>query len=250
MPFSPEQVITRHFLPEKVDFISGVVMLIDKPAGWTSFDVVNKIRFKLRYGLNTKKIKVGHAGTLDPMATGLLLVCTGKLTKKIDLLQGEDKAYSGTMKIGATTPTYDAESDPDELYATDHIIPDLIHKSRAEFIGYQMQVPPIYSALKIEGKPAYNLARRGKDIIMKARPVTIHTFDILNNDLSALRFFVNCGKGTYIRSLVFDFGKKLDSGAYLTSLRREAIGYYTVNDALDIEMATDYIEKATQDILK
>jgi tRNA pseudouridine55 synthase len=245
MHFSPNQIITKNHLPEDIDFVNGVILLIDKPQGWTSFDVVNKIRFKIRHGLKIKKIKVGHAGTLDPMATGLLLVCTGKLTKQIDLLQAEIKSYSGTMKIGATTSTYDAESQQDAVYRTDHINQEMISAKKVALTGAQMQVPPIYSAIKISGKAAYELARKGQEVVMKSRPVTIYDFDIYNSDLDNLSFFVKCSKGTYIRSLVFDFGKMLASGAYLTSLRREAIGDFQVIDALNMDQISQYIERVT-----
>ena len=245
MHFLPEQIVSRLSTSNEIDFIKGTVLLIDKPVGWTSFDVVNKIRFKIKHGLNIKKIKVGHAGTLDPMATGLLLVCTGKLTKQIDLLQAEIKSYSGTMNIGATTPTYDAESQPNAILKTDHIDQDMIIRAKEALTGFQMQVPPIYSAIKIEGKASYELARKGKEVIMKARPVTIFNFDILNADIQHLPFLVTCSKGTYIRSLVYDFGKLLESGAYLTSLRREAIGDYEVSNALNIDQVCNLIDKAT-----
>ncbi len=249
MHFSPDQVISLHHLPEDTDFIKGVVLLIDKPIGWTSFDVVNKIRFKIKHGLKIKKIKVGHAGTLDPMATGLLLVCTGKLTKQIDLLQAEIKSYSGNMAVGATTPTYDAESQIDATYPTDHINADIIVKAKETLTGDQMQVPPIFSAIKIEGRAAYDLARKGKEVIMKSRPVTIYNFDILNSDISKLSFFVKCSKGTYVRSLVYDFGRALDSGAYMTALRREDIGDFSVLNALNMEQISDYIENVTSKLI-
>ncbi|MBK8054669.1 MAG: tRNA pseudouridine(55) synthase TruB [Saprospiraceae bacterium] len=242
MPFLSNQIITRLHQPPLVDFISGVVMLIDKPKGWTSFDVVNKLRFKLKHGLKVKKIKVGHAGTLDPMATGLLLVCTGKLTKEIDLLQAEIKGYTGTMFLGATTPTYDAESEPDAFFQTDHISINDIEKAVAALTGPLQQIPPVYSAIKIEGKASYELARRGKEVEMKPRPVEIYKFDILNKDRQSMSFYASCSKGTYIRSLVYDFGELLNSGAYLNGLRRVSIGEFSVDDALTVEDASAYID--------
>jgi len=245
MDISPNQIITIHNQPSNVDFLSGCLILVDKPHGWTSFDVVNKIRHTLKNGLQIKKIKVGHAGTLDPMATGLLLICTGKLTKQIDTLLTDDKCYSGTLLLGATTPTYDAESEADIFYETEHIQPDMIHHAAKTFLGYQEQIPPIFSAIKIKGRPAYDLARKGKEVVMQPRPVTIHTFDILQIEEATVAFRVTCTKGTYIRSLAHDLGKKLSSGAHLTSLRREGSGTFLVQDALTVEQVCAYIHNVT-----
>jgi tRNA pseudouridine55 synthase len=243
MYISNNQLFTRESDFSNLDFEEGAVLLIDKPKDWTSFDVVNKIRFKLKHGLQVKKIKVGHAGTLDPLATGLLLICTGKLTKSIDLLQAKDKIYSGSIFLGATTPTYDAESTPDATFEIDHIDISLISKKSKEFLGNIEQVPPIYSAIKIKGSKAYDLARRGKSVEMPSRPVTIHSFEILDHQLPILTFEVKCSKGTYIRSLAYDFGKALNSGAYLHSLRRESIGEFNVKAALGLPEALSILDK-------
>jgi tRNA pseudouridine55 synthase len=217
------------------DFQAGVTLLVDKPLHWTSFDVVNKIRFALRKRLDVKKIRVGHAGTLDPLATGLLIIAIGRDTKRIDEYQGLSKCYSGTMRLGATTPSYDAEFEPDALYDTGHITPSLLEKTRQQFIGKIEQFPPAYSAVKIEGKRAYQLARKGETPELRSREVEIYDFTLENTDFPLLSFDVHCSKGTYIRSLVYDFGKALSSGAYLTRLRRTAIGDYRVENAFSIE---------------
>lgn len=228
-----------------VDFLEGAVFLIDKPLGWTSFDVVNKVRFKLRHSLGIKKIKVGHAGTLDPSATGLLLICTGKLTKKIDELQAQIKEYSGSFFIGATTATFDSEVPPNDYYNTDHINQSVLTQAALPFIGVIDQIPPIYSAIKIDGKTAYNLARKGKEVVIQARKVEIQSFEITSFNLPEISFYVVCSKGTYVRSLAYDYGKKLESGAYLASLRREAIGSYRVNRAFTLDGVLKFIEKVS-----
>lgn len=227
----------------KADFLAGTVLLIDKPLGWTSFDVVNKIRGKIRHTLGIKKIKVGHAGTLDPLATGLLIVCTGKLTKDIDSLQAQDKEYSGHIMLGGTTPTYDSEFLPDQIFPYDHVTENMLYATTHQFLGQIAQIPPIYSAIKIDGQTAYSLARRGKDVEMKARLVNIHQFDIKNIHLPEVTFQVKCSKGTYIRSLAHDFGKALNSGAYLSSLRRESIGEHKVDSAFTIDEVVNFIEQ-------
>ncbi len=217
------------------DFRAGELILIDKPFGWTSFQVVNKIRWVICKHFKIKKLKVGHAGTLDPLATGLLILCTGKMTKKIELYQGMPKAYSGSMKLGSTTPSFDLETDIDKTFSTEHINEELIHQTAEFFKGEIDQIPPIYSAVKQGGKRLYKIAREGKEIEIKTRRVQIDKFRITKIEALTLHFDVVCSKGTYIRSLVHDFGKALNSGAHLTSLRRVAIGNYQVNDAMDIE---------------
>lgn len=217
------------------DYKEGVSLLVDKPIEWTSFDVVNKIRFTLRKKLGVKKIKVGHAGTLDPLATGLLIIAIGKDTKKIESYQGLVKSYSGSMKLGATTISYDSEFEPDAYFETKHITKNLIEEKRNQFTGMISQLPPAFSALKVGGKRAYKLARSGKSIELKPRDVEIYRFDIDAVDFPVLKFEVECQKGTYIRSLAYDFGKALQSGAYLSSLRRTAIGPYSIEDAFSIE---------------
>lgn len=237
MAISNHQIITKSTDITTIDFQEGTVLLIDKPLDWTSFDVVNKLRAALRHGLNVKKIKVGHAGTLDPLATGLLLICTGKLTKEIDTLQAQHKVYSGSITLGATTPTYDSEALPDQLYLTDHITKDDIQQARHLFIGEIDQMPPIFSAIKVKGQKACDLARRGQDVALAPRKITIHSFDVIDENFPVLDISVLCSKGTYIRSLAHDFGKALQSGGYLSALRREAIGDYEVSDAFSIEEA-------------
>jgi tRNA pseudouridine55 synthase len=241
---STDQIITANSYIENIDFVKGVVLLVDKPIGWTSFDVVNKIRFKIKHGFGIKKIKVGHAGTLDPLATGLLIVCTGKLTKTIDFIQAENKVYTGRLILGATTATYDSEQSPDAFYPTAHINDDLIHQMTNEFVGAIEQLPPAYSAIKINGEKAYNLARKGKDVELKSRSIHIHSFKITAIDMPELKFDVKCSKGTYIRSLAHDYGKKLVSGAYLSSLRRESIGDYNVIDAWSMDDLIAFIDNA------
>ena len=216
-----------------MDFAKGEVLLVDKPLRWTSFDVVNKIRnaLKKKYG----KIKVGHAGTLDPLATGLLIICTGKLTKQIDLYQAQEKEYTGTILLGATTPTLDAEMAPDRIYPTDHVTPEMIKNAALKFIGDIEQMPPMFSALKVGGETAYKAAREGRELELKPRLVTINEFELTNIALPEVSFRVVCSKGTYIRSLARDLGTALDSGAYLTSLRRTRIGDFRVEDAWELQ---------------
>lgn len=239
-----ERTYSKDFKPEKIDFLEGALLLVDKPLEWTSFDVVNKIRHTLRYTLDIgkkRKVKVGHAGTLDPMATGLLLVCTGKYTKQINQLTGLPKSYTGTIKLGASTPSYDRESEEDALYPINHITPEMLKDAVKELTGPILQKPPIYSAIKKKGEKLYQLARRGEDVEIEPRPVTIESFQLLNDDLGNLEFEVTCSKGTYIRSLAHDLGQLLDSGGYLTSLRRDAVGMYPVDKAFDIEEVVDWI---------
>ena len=203
--------------PSLQSFLEGEVILIDKPLGWTSFDVVRKIRNL------TKVIKVGHAGTLDPLATGLLIVCTGKFTKKINEYMGMPKTYTGTFTIGATTPTYDLESEPINFKTIDTISASQIHQTTQQFTGDLLQIPPIHSAIKREGKPVYLAARKGEDVILEPRPITIYDFAITDIQLPVLHFLVRCSTGTYIRSLAHDFGQALGTGAYMSSLRRTHI---------------------------
>ena len=227
----------------KDDCLSGQVLLIDKPLNWTSFQVVNKLRWEIRQAFNIKKIKVGHAGTLDPLATGLLVICTGKMTKQIDTFQGQIKEYRGTIVLGSTTPSFDLETEINETFPTEHISEDLIRKATAQFIGEIQQFPPVFSALKKDGKRLYEYARAGEAVEIKARTVTISEFEITNIDTSTglstgsinLDFRVVCSKGTYIRSLANDFGRALNSGAHLSTLRRTKIGDFDVKDASSIE---------------
>lgn len=217
------------------DYKAGQVLLIDKPLNWTSFQAVNKLRWEIRQAFNIKKIKVGHAGTLDPLATGLLVICTGKMTKQIESFQGQIKEYTGTITLGSTTPSYDLESEINETFPTDHITEDLIHKTTKQFIGEINQFPPVFSALKKDGKRLYEYARAGEAVEVKSRKITIEAFEITNINGNGIDFRVVCSKGTYIRSLANDFGKALQSGGHLSALRRTKIGDFNVDNALSIE---------------
>ncbi len=217
------------------DFIKGETLLFDKPISWTSFDVVRKVRMEVSKALGIKKIKVGHGGTLDPLATGLMIVCTGKATKRFDELIGLDKVYSGTFCLGATTPSYDLETEVDKEYDISHITEAQIKELAAEFVGQQMQTPPIYSAIKVEGKRLYEKARKGETLEIKQREVHIYSFKIDTISLPIISFTIHCSKGTYIRSIAYDFGKRLNSGAYLASLRRLQIGEFCLENAWDVD---------------
>lgn len=216
------------------NFPAGEILLIDKPATWTSFDAVNKIRYMFNRHLGIKKIKVGHAGTLDPLATGLLLVCVGKATKQISEFTGLNKEYTGTFYIGATTTSYDQETEIDQEFDTSHIKDKDIHEAANKFLGPVMQIPPAYSAIKIAGTRAYQLAREKEKVVIPPREIHIYEFEITEAGIPETSFRVLCSKGTYIRTLANDFGKALDSGAYLKSLRRTRIGAYHVDDAMSI----------------
>jgi tRNA pseudouridine55 synthase len=224
------------------DFLEGQIILIDKPLNWTSFQAVNKMKWALitKMGL-PKKFKIGHAGTLDPLATGLLLVCTGKFTKRITELQGQAKEYTGTFHIGATTPSYDLETEIDQTFPTEHIDQALIHETVKQFLGEIDQKPPIYSAIKKDGVRLYEHARAGETIEIATRKTTIHEFEITRIALPEVDFRVVCSKGTYIRSLAFDFGKAMNSGSHLTVLRRTKIGDYDVIDGVDVIAFEDSI---------
>ncbi len=220
----------------KYDFIEGEIILIDKPYRWTSFDVVKKIRKLIRYKYNLKKIKVGHAGTLDPLATGLIIVCTGKMTKKISELQALHKEYVASIKLGETTPSFDLETEVDRKFETSHITRELIEETFPQFTGEIEQVPPLFSAKLIEGKRAYEYARKGDNSKMPASSkVKIYSISIIKVDLPDVILQIKCGKGTYIRSIARDLGESLNSGAHLTGLRRTAIGHYSVEKALSME---------------
>jgi len=220
------------------NFYTGEVLLIDKPLGWTSFQAVNKLKHGIKHHPsfihegNKIKPKIGHAGTLDPLATGLLIVCTGKKTKEIETYMGLTKEYTGTFFIGATTPCYDLEKPIDKTYPTDHVTGEKIISVAKNFIGIQEQVPPLFSAIQIDGKRAYTHARAGNDIELKPRQITIYEFEITKIEMPSVSFRIVCGKGTYIRSIARDFGLALESGAHLTELRRTKIGSYDVKDAV------------------
>ncbi len=217
------------------DYKNGQVLLVDKPLTWTSFQVVNKIRWHIKQRFNIKKIKVGHAGTLDPLATGLLIICTGKQTKEINTYQGQIKEYTGTITLGETTPSYDLETEVNETFATEHITEALLKETTQQFIGDIQQKPPIFSAIKKDGKRLYELARKGETTEIKSREITISEFEITNINLPKVDFRVVCSKGTYIRSLAYDFGNALNSGAHLSALRRTKIGDFSVDNAVSIE---------------
>ena len=210
-------------------FEEGCVILIDKPLQWTSFDVIKKIRYLI------KVKKVGHAGTLDPLASGLLIICTGKFTKKINEYMSQEKEYTGSFTLGAVTPTYDLESDPVDFKSIELITPEMIHQATTLFTGEILQMPPAHSAIKIKGKRVYEMARRGEEVILEPRKILISVFEITGIALPLVNFRVVCTTGTYIRSLAFDFGKALGCGAYLSSLCRTRIGAYRLEDALSIE---------------
>ena len=222
-----------------MNFQEGEILLVDKPLHWTSFDVVNKLRWHIKRKLGVKKIKVGHAGTLDPLATGLLILCTGKFTKKIDELMIDDKEYTGTILLGKSTPSFDLETAYDETAPTAHITPELIEEVRRQFIGEQLQTPPIFSAKKIDGKRAFDLARAGKEVEMKRNLIRIEEFDVDISEFPHIKFRIVCSKGTYIRSIASDFGKKLNSLGTLIELRRTQSGQHTVLHAKSVD---DWIE--------
>ncbi|WP_204344204.1 tRNA pseudouridine(55) synthase TruB [Psychroserpens algicola] len=226
------------------DFKNGQVLLIDKPLNWTSFQAVNKLRWEIRQAFNIKKIKVGHAGTLDPLATGLLIICTGKMTKQIHTFQGQDKEYTGTFVLGSTTPSYDLETEIDQSFPTEHISEVLIHDTTKIFIGDIEQFPPVFSALKKDGKRLYEYARAGEQVDVKSRTVHISEFEITNIEGNTIDFRVVCSKGTYIRSLAHDFGKALNSGAHLSVLRRTKIGDFDVANATSPE---DFIQSLSSE---
>jgi len=226
-------MLNKQFTAE--EFKAGQVLLFDKPLHWTSFQLVNKVRWLIRKSCNIKKIKVGHAGTLDPLATGLLIICTGKFTKTIPTLQGQIKEYTGTISLGATTPSFDLETAFDASYETSHITAEDLEQTTHKFTGKIEQTPPVYSALKKDGKRLYEYAREGEHVEVKKREIEIKSFDITSENFPDIDFKVVCSKGTYIRSLAHEYGMALGSGAHLSALRRTRIGEYCVEDALDIE---------------
>ena len=228
-----------------MDFISGEILAFDKPYKWTSFDVVGKVRWLLCRKLGVKKLKVGHTGTLDPLATGVVVVCTGKKTKLIDQLQQHIKEYVAVLQLGATTPSYDLEKEIDCTYPTEHITRALIEEVIPTFLGEQWQIPPIFSAVKIDGKRAYKLARKGEEVDLQAKLLTIDSIDVLefNEALMQLKIRVVCSKGTYIRALARDIGKALNSGAHLIELRRTRVGDIRVEDCLTVQDFEKMLEK-------
>ena len=230
--------------PESVEeFLSGQILLLDKPFGWTSFDVVRKVKNLIKTKYSLKKIKVGHAGTLDPLASGLLIVCTGKFTKRISEIQGQEKTYTGIITLGGTTPSYDLETEVDLNYETAHLKEGFIKETAKEFIGEINQKPPIYSALKRGGERLYEKARRGEKIEIKSRKVSVSKFEISSIENLNVHFEIKCSKGTYIRSIANDFGTALNSGGYLTKLCRTAIGDYQLSEAFEIEKLEKLLNK-------
>lgn len=227
-----------------MDFISGETILVDKPLHWTSFDAVNKIRWNLKQALKVKKIKVGHAGTLDPLATGLLVICTGKNTKLIEGFTNATKTYTGTFLLGKTTPSFDLETEYNQEFETSHITPELMEEVRKSFLGEQLQTPPIFSAKLIDGKRAYDLARAGKEVEMKRNLVTIEKFEININRFPEVDFEIICSKGTYIRSIASDFGQKLNAGATLIALRRTQSGEFSIENSKTVEEWIKFLDES------
>jgi len=225
---------------EEYDFQKGEILLFDKELDWTSFDLVRKLRNFLCRKTGIKKLKVGHAGTLDPKATGLMIVCTGKETKNIDLIQAKEKEYIATIKLGATTPSYDLETEENQTFPTDHITPEFLGEALDKFMGDTDQIPPLYSAVKIDGKRAYEHARKGSDMVLAPKKITISELEILTFAPTELVLRIVCSKGTYIRALARDLGSELNSGAYLVGLRRTRIGGFNIDDAWIVQ---DFIEK-------
>ncbi len=221
------------------DFQAGEVLLVNKPLHWTSFDVVNKLRYEMKQKLGIKKIKVGHAGTLDPLADGLLILCTGKKTKEIESFMGLEKKYSGTITLGSTTPSYDLETEIDQKFPLEGLSEKDIISEVESMVGSYAQYPPIFSAKKVKGKKAYDLARAGKEVKLEPKLITIHSFDIPKIDLPEVHFEITCSKGTYIRSIAHDLGKRLNNGGHLSALRRESIGTYDLKNANSV---TEWIE--------
>jgi tRNA pseudouridine55 synthase len=216
-------------------YLDGKVLLFDKPLNWTSFQLVNKVRWLIRQQYGIKKIKVGHAGTLDPLATGLLIICTGKETKNISTYQSQEKEYTGTITLGATTPSFDLETEIDQTFPTDSLTPEILQETTKQITGEIQQKPPIYSAIKKDGKRLYELARAGETTEISARTVTVTDFDLTRIELPEVDFKIGCSKGTYIRSIANDYGAALNNGGHLSALRRTAIGDYRVEDAMGIE---------------
>ncbi len=219
---------------ETFDFQKGEVLIFDKPLDWTSFDLVHKVRYIICRKLNIKKLKVGHAGTLDPKATGILVLCTGKATSKIETLQADEKEYVATLKLGATTPSYDLESAENEQFEISHITKELLIEVLKKFTGTIEQTPPVFSAIKIGGKRAYEYARKGIEIEIKSKTLEVKEIEVVDFSLPEVKLRIVCGKGTYIRALARDIGKELQSGAYLTGLRRTRVGDYNLDHAINL----------------
>ncbi len=230
-------------IPEKNIFEEGQFMLFDKPLGWTSHDLINKIRIMIRKSTGLKKIKVGHAGTLDPLATGLMIICTGKFTKRLEEFNNLEKEYVATFHFGETTPSFDLETEVNEKYPTDHITTGLVESTLQSFLGEQLQEPPLFSAKFIDGKRAYEFARKGVEKKLEPSRIFIHEIEMLNFSLPDIKVRLRCSKGTYIRAIARDIGKRLESGAYLSALQRTAIGKFNVSDATNIEKFQFFLEQ-------
>lgn len=224
-----------------MDFVTGEVLGIDKPLGWTSFDAVKRIRGAVQRRLGVRKFKVGHAGTLDPLATGVLIICTGRATRRIDELQAGRKEYVAVMRLGATTPSYDLEKEIDATYPYEHVTREMILDTLPRFTGHIMQVPPVFSAVKVDGRRAYLSARKGQEVELAAKPLVIDEFELLDFDGRDMRLRIVCSKGTYIRALARDLGQALGSGAHLIELRRTAVGPITVDRCLSVDQAVEMI---------
>ena len=229
-----------------MDFIAGEILYFNKPLKWTSFDLVNKFRYKLSRKLHVKKIKVGHAGTLDPLATGVMIVCTGKATKRIDEFQYQTKEYIATLKLGETTPSFDLEKEVDAVYPTEHITQAMVEETLSHFLGTIEQIPPVFSACKVEGKRAYELARKGEEVNLKSKTLVIDEIELLEYALPTIKIRVVCSKGTYIRALARDIGEALHSGAHLIGLERTRIGNVTLDQCMSPEEIDAFLDKAVE----
>lgn len=230
------------------DFVAGEVLCIDKPLYWTSFTLVGRVRWAVSRFTGTKKVKVGHAGTLDPLATGVMIICTGKATKQIDMLQAGTKEYEATLCLGAVTPSYDMEHPVSETFPIEHITKEMVEQTLKQFEGPQMQVPPIFSAVKVDGKRAYKYARTGEDVEIKPKSITINEIELLDYSMPYIKIRVSCSKGTYIRSLARDIGKALQSGAYLTALRRTRVGDMTIDKCLTFSQFKALLGQSDDDL--
>ncbi|MCB9017437.1 MAG: tRNA pseudouridine(55) synthase TruB [Prevotellaceae bacterium] len=226
-----------------MDLLEGEILYFNKPLHWTSFDLVNKVRTMVKHTLGLKKIKIGHAGTLDPLATGVMTVCTGRATKKIEELQYHTKEYVATIKLGATTPSFDLETEVDAQYPTEHISRELLEEVLKQFLGEIHQIPPTYSAVKINGKRAYEYAREGKEVEIKSKILVIDEIELLECEMPVIKIRVVCSKGTYIRALARDIGQSLNSGAHLIGLERTRVGEITLNDCISIDTFRETLEK-------
>ena len=231
----------------KYDFPGGEILLFDKDLNWTSFDVVNKVRYEICQKLGIKKLKVGHAGTLDPLATGMMILCTGKATKKIESIQAQEKEYVATLKIGATTPSFDLETEEDAQYDYSEVSLELLKKTLDNFIGEIDQVPPVFSAVKVKGKRAFDYARNGEEVKLQPKKIVIKRIEIEDFDLPFIKLRITCGKGTYIRALARDIGESMKCGAYLTALERTKIGEFKLEDAFKVN---DFLENLPPGVSK